>query len=144
MEIKEISAAETYLVRLPVLRKGKTIERCAFEGDTFKDTVHFGYFENNNLIGVISIFQKNNIAFSEEKQFQIRGMAVLENFQKRGIGNLLVEKAINYCQEKNGNLIWFNARETAVEFYKKMSFEINGTGFVIKDIGLHFVMFKRI
>lgn len=31
--IKKIAAAETYSVRLPVLRKGKPIESCRFDGD---------------------------------------------------------------------------------------------------------------
>jgi GNAT superfamily N-acetyltransferase len=144
MQIKEISTTETYLVRHPVLRKGKNLETCAFDGDTSEDTIHFGYFENESLVGVISIFKQNNPEFTEKKQLQIRGMAVLEDFQKKGIGNKLVEKAVNYCKEKNATLIWFNAREIAVPFYEKIGFKINGTGFVIEEIGIHYVMSKRI
>lgn len=42
--IKKITDLETYSVRHVVLRKGKPIETCRFEGDDLPSTSHFGYF----------------------------------------------------------------------------------------------------
>jgi hypothetical protein len=75
--IKKIAAAETYSVRLPVLRKGKPIESCRFDGDNSETTPHFGLYLSQKLVGIISLFKKNNPTFSEKIQYQIRGMAVL-------------------------------------------------------------------
>jgi len=144
MEIKKISSIETYPVRHEVLRKGKPIETCQFKGDDDDNTTHFGLFLENKLVGIISIFKENNNLFPESNQFQIRGMAVLEEFQGKGLGAELVKKAENYCINLNTDLIWFNARENAVPFYKKLDYKIMGNSFLIPDVGIHFVMCKKI
>ena len=143
MEIKKISSIETYPVRHEVLRKGKPIETCQFKGDDDDNTTHFGLFLENKLVGIISIFKEKNNLFSETNQYQIRGMAVLEAFQGKGLGVELVKEAENHCINLNADLIWFNAREKAVTFYKKLDYTIIGDSFIIPDVGPHFVMFKK-
>jgi len=141
--VKKITALETYIVRQEVLRKGKPIETCHFNGDDDTTTTHFGLFENENIIGVVSVFKTNSLLFSEKTQFQIRGMAVLENFQSKGYGEQLLKAAENFCWQEKANLIWFNAREKAVSFYKKSGYTVLGDSFNIPDVGIHFVMFKK-
>ena len=144
MEIKKISSLETYPVRHEVLRKGKPIETCQFKGDDDENTVHFGLFLEDKLVGIISIFKENNILFPELNQFQIRGMAVLEEFQGKGFGAELVKEAENHCISLNTDVIWFNARENAVSFYKKLGYTSIGDSFLIPDVGIHFAMYKKI
>lgn len=143
-KIKKISALETFSVRHPVLRAGKPIESCHFDGDILETTVHFGLFQSDNLVGVISLFQSKNDLFVYEKQFQIRGMAVLKEYQKKGCGETLVVYAEKHCIEEKASLIWFNARKEAIDFYKKMGYKIEGIPFEIKGVGEHIVMFKEI
>ncbi|MBS7252549.1 GNAT family N-acetyltransferase [Flavobacterium branchiicola] len=142
--IKEIPSNETYAVRQPVLRKGKPIESCIFEGDDLTDTHHFGLYDNEKLIGIISLFNKINPIFADENQAQIRGMAVLDTHQKKGFGEALVKHCENYCIENKVDLIWFNARTAAVGFYKKMNYQVEGEAFDIKDVGEHYMMFKKL
>ena len=144
MEIKKINSIDTYPVRHEVLRKGKPIETCQFKGDDDENTVHFGLYQNERLNGIISIFKEKNDLFSETNQFQIRGMAVLEAFQGKGFGVELVKEAENHCINLNTDLIWFNARENAVPFYKKLDYIIIGDSFLIPDVGIHFAMYKKI
>ena len=144
MEIKKINSIDTYPVRHEVLRKGKPIETCQFKGDDDENTVHFGLYQNERLIGIISIFKEKNDLFSETNQFQIRGMAVLEEFQGKGFGAELVKEAENHCISLNTALIWFNARENAVPFYKKLDYTILADSFLITDVGIHFAMYKKI
>ncbi|OIV41951.1 GNAT family N-acetyltransferase [Flavobacterium johnsoniae] len=142
--IKEIPSQETYIVRQPVLRKGKPIESCVFDGDDLETTHHFGLFSDENLTGIISLFNQSNPIFAEKNQAQIRGMAILENHQKKGFGEALVKHCETYCKNNQTDLIWFNARTAAVGFYKKMNYQILGTPFDIKDVGEHYLMFKRL
>ena len=142
--IKEISSQETFIVRHPVLRKGKPIETCAFEGDDLETTHHFGLFNALDLTGIISLFLKTNPIFAENLQAQIRGMAVLESHQKKGLGETLVKHCEEYCIANHFDLIWFNARTAAVGFYKKMGYEIKGKSFEIPDVGEHYLMYKKI
>jgi GNAT superfamily N-acetyltransferase len=144
IEIKFIPSKETYLVRQPVLRAGKPIESCFFDGDDLETTVHFGLYYDEVLVGVVSIFENNNEIFSDKHQMQIRGMAVLEEFQNKKLGNFLINYVEEHAKSRNIPLIWFNARETAVAFYKKLNYQIIGTPFDITGIGKHYIMFKHI
>lgn len=142
--IKEITALETFSVRHPVLRPGKNIETCHFDGDNLESTKHFGYFEDEKLAGVASLFQTSTPLLSEKNQFQLRGMAVLKEFQKKGIGEALVKFAEHNTISRNGKIIWFNAREIAVPFYKKLGYKIISEPFDIGDIGKHYVMYRNL
>jgi hypothetical protein len=86
-EIKKINSRDTFLVRQPILREGKPIESCQFDGDDLETTTHFGLFIDKNIIGVLSVFKNNNVIFNTENQFQIRGMAILKKFQRKGFGD---------------------------------------------------------
>ncbi len=139
-----ISAKETYLVRQEILRPGLSIDSCIFTNDNAKTTFHLGYFIDNNLTGVVSVFLNSNDNFITEKQYQIRGMAILKNYQKNGIGKQLVLEAEKIIIQKQVNFIWFNARESAVDFYKKLGYHTFGTRFDINGVGPHFLMYKHL
>lgn len=142
--IKLITATETYPVRQEILRKGLPLESCIFLNDDAESTFHLGCFINEKLIGVISLFSTNNENFDINNQYQIRGMAVLEKYQKKGIGKALVIKAETLVKNKNTTFIWFNAREKAVSFYEKLNYKTFGTRFDISGVGFHFVMYKQL
>ncbi|THF51178.1 GNAT family N-acetyltransferase [Flavobacterium supellecticarium] len=142
--VKKINSTTTFQVRQPVLRPGKPIESCIFEGDDLETTTHLGLYNNSKLAGIVSIFASCHKLFPQVGQFQLRGMAVLDEFQKKGYGERLVSEAEVCIKEQNGSLIWFNAREAAVDFYKKMGYEIVGDAFDIPTIGIHFVMRKMV
>ena len=142
-DIRIITAAETYPLRHKILRQNEPIEKCVYPYDTADSTVHFGLFENNVLFGIISVFETKKDIFTDKKQFQIRGMAVLENHQKKGYGAALVKHAMEYLQKEQEFLIWFNARIIALGFYDKLGFEKIGTVFEIVPIGMHYIMYKR-
>lgn len=143
-EIKKISSRDTFLVRHPILREGKPIESCQFDGDDLETTTHFGLFIDKNITGVLSVFKNNNVIFSSENQFQIRGMAILKDFQRKGFGDELIKHAEVYIKSQFGKLIWFNARESAVPFYEKLGYIKIGEPFFIADIGIHYNMKKEI
>ncbi|HEX9980058.1 MAG TPA: GNAT family N-acetyltransferase [Flavobacterium sp.] len=143
-DIRRISSTETYPVRHPVLRRGKPLETCRFEGDERASTEHYGLFDNGELTGVASLFETRSSYFAEENQAQLRGMAVLESHQKKGFGEKLVRFAEEQAKAKGASLMWFNARIIAVPFYEKCGYSIIGDPFDIGDIGEHFVMFKRL
>lgn len=133
--IKTISTEETYPLRRAVLRKEFPNETHQFNGDFDQDTFHLGYFHGNNLIGILTIMKKANVA-------QLRGMAVSEDFQGKGIGRMLIEKAEKIVTKDNISKIWMNAREKAVPFYEKLGYKIEGEIFIIKPIGFHYLMAK--
>mgnify|MGYP001233840219 FL=1 len=142
--IRKITAAASYPVRHVVLRKGKPIDACRFEGDDLPTTQHYGLFEDDSLQGIISVFETSNPLFTEIRQKQIRGMAVLEHNQGKGYGKQLVQYCEKVLFDSDCELIWFNARENAKGFYQKLGYTIKGTPFNIEGIGIHYVMWKKL
>ena len=140
--IKKITTKETYSVRHPVLRQGKPIDSCVFDGDTLETTFHLGIFNEDKLVGVSSFLRSNHTLLSEEFQYQLRGMAVLNEYQNLGLGKLILNQGENLLKKQNIQIVWCNAREKAANFYKKNGYTIIGLPFSIKDIGLHYIMFK--
>ncbi|MFH4967797.1 GNAT family N-acetyltransferase [Gaetbulibacter sp. M240] len=141
-EIKEIGSKETYSVRHPVLRKGQPLASCAFDGDDLKTTIHLGIFDSKKLVGVATLLKNNNPDFKAPIQYQLRGMAILESHQKKGLGNQLLAYAEALLVSKQIGFIWCNAREIATNFYKNNGFSISGEPFDIPIIGTHFKMYK--
>ncbi|MCH2194505.1 GNAT family N-acetyltransferase [Kordia sp.] len=142
--IKEITAKTAFEVRHPVLRTGKPIESCHFQGDDLPTTFHLGYYIGEQLTGVVTLMKNSHATLNIETAFQLRGMAVLSTFQKRGIGDALVKKAEEMILARGGTFIWMNAREIAVRFYEKLGYRKHGKPFTIPKIGLHFVMIKTL
>ena len=110
--------------------------------DDDETTIHLGLFNEEKLIAITSLFKVNSTEFKEPKQYQLRGMAVLEEFRKYGLGTLLINEAEKICIEKNTEVLWFNARESAVPFYLKLNYKTFGTKFEINGIGPHYKMYK--
>lgn len=142
--IKKITAKETFAVRHPVLRQGKPIESCMFDGDNLETTFHLGIFHKDKLVGISSFLMSKHPLLSQEFQYQLRGMAVLNAYQNLGLGKLILNHGENLLKKQNIQIVWCNAREKAVNFYKKNDYKIIGLPFDIKDIGKHFVMYKTL
>ena len=143
-KIRLISPEEVITVRHPVLREGKPIEACIFNGDDSPTTFHVGIFINELLAGVVSFMENKHPFFSEENQYQLRGMAVLKEFQFKGLGYEIIKYGEALLIKKGVKMVWCNAREIAVDFYRKNNYTIVGDPFLIPEIGVHYVMQKNL
>lgn len=145
IEVRNISAEATYPIRQVVLRPGKPVEEVYFSGDTAITSFHLGAFLNGKLLGVASFMKNSNPAFQSLHQFQLRGMAVLPEAQGLGIGKVLLLNGEQVFKEKwESGLLWFNARESAVQFYEKFGYHTYGDFFEIPNVCIHIVMYKEI
>lgn len=143
LSIKKISSKDTYAVRHPVLRVERPIEDCVFDHDDDPETFHLGLYVLDELLGVIT-YIKRDYPKLEGNQYQLRGMAVLKSYQKRGFGKLLIAKGEEILKKRKASIVWCNARELAVNFYQNYGFIKIGKPFVIPKIGLHFTMYKSL
>lgn len=71
-------------------------------------------------------------------------MATAERARGHGFGGLLVRHGVEVLRASRCDLIWFNARIKAFEFYSRQGFSFHGPLFDIKEIGLHKVMYKHL
>ncbi|WP_461533670.1 GNAT family N-acetyltransferase [Sinomicrobium sp.] len=143
-QIKFIEASETHAVRHPVLREGLPLSSCIFDGDEDPSSFHLGVYDKDSLAGVVTIVERNNPVFEVEEQFQLRGMAVMPEYQGKGLGYSLVKAVEEEVIRRGRNFVWMNARKVALGFYKNMGYEITGEEFEIETAGPHYVMSKTL
>jgi predicted GNAT family N-acyltransferase len=117
ISIEQITPTLTWRLRRDVLYPGQKMFEMEMEED--KDGMHFGAFKDNQLVGVVSLFQKST-------NFQFRKLAVDPTMQGTGIGNNLLAYITEYSQREGGSRIWCNARVSAIGFYLKAGFTQTG------------------
>ncbi len=141
--LKEIPAKDTWPVRHPVLRKGRPLKDVYMEADEQESTFHLGMYYKNNIVGVASFMQDSHTDFNGT-QARLRGMAVLPEFRKKGLAELILKRGEEILKEKGNTLLWFNARIIAVNFYKNLGYITIGSEFDIPLVGPHYVMKKQL
>lgn len=144
LEIRSISAAQTHSLRQSVLRPYQPIEEMVYEGDNAPQTRHFGAFWGEVLVGVASLYHEPKPNENNRNSWRLRGMAVGETERGRGIGRALLQECLSYVAAQNGVVLWCNAREDAIGFYRSLGFETEGERFEIAGVGPHYVMSRAL
>lgn len=142
VEIKPVDVQSILSIRHQVLRQGKPISSCHFDGDNLKTTYHIAAYIQNEIVGCVSLMSKTHSKIQFSKTYQLRGMAVLENHQGKKIGRQLLLASEACLKPKNISAIWCNVRIKAVTFYKKYGYIEIGKPFEIPEVGEHILMFK--
>ena len=139
-----IPAAETWPLRQSVLRPGRPLAAAQFPGDDLPSTKHFGAFQNDELVGIASLFRAEMPEHPGVGALQLRGMATAPEVRGAGCGRALVAACVAFASASGQKLIWCNARVSALEFYRKQGWEILGEEFDVPDVGPHFHMWRRL
>lgn len=144
VDVCVITAEATRALRHRVLRQGRPISSCTWEGDELSTTHHFGLFEGGGeAAAILSCFWREGPHRPGEQAWQLRGMAVDPPRQRRGLGRALLEGCLSQLpdlSEPPAKWIWCNARTTAVPFYLEAGFEALGEVFDVPGIGPHRLM----
>jgi ribosomal-protein-alanine N-acetyltransferase len=137
---RQASLAEIFQVRWDVLRPDRPIETANFAGDDAPDTIHVGAFVDARNICCATA---TRAPWQNNPAWQLRGMGVVADWQKKGVGQLVLAKLEELVQQAADlPLIWCNAREEAVMFYEKQGWQVASESFYIEDVGPHFKMTK--
>jgi ribosomal protein S18 acetylase RimI-like enzyme len=142
--IRFIQVEDTLGIRNDILRGGNlTLDQCRFPGDEGEAAFHLGYFDKAKLVCIATFHPKNHEKYAG-KGFQLRGMATLEEYRGKGIGNQVVNFAIVYLRGQKANYLWCNARKTALKFYISLGFEVISDEFEVPVIGPHRLLYLKI
>ena len=145
LKLINVDLTEIRKVRKKVLYKNLSDDFSIYDSDNLSTTKHFGLLDSGNILSVMTIIDKILIFKQGYKSLQIRGMATLERFQKRGYGTILLKKAIsNIDHQNNYDFIWCNARKDAIRFYTINNFTPVGDEFTINKIGIHKLLYRKI
>lgn len=142
--IRFIESDDLLHIRNEVLREGRlTLEECRFPTDKIEDAFHLGYFVEDVLVCVTSLFPQNYGSYTGIG-YQLRGMATLEAYRGKGYGNKLVNFGVKNLQKLGADYVWCNARKKAGKFYHDCGFVIVSDEFEVNGIGPHYVMYLKI
>lgn len=140
MIVKPIAYLQTYDLRHRVLRPHQPVEAAHYLEDHQVDCFHFGAFEQDQLIGVVSLYQEDHPELSGGFHYRLRGMAVEPKKQDLGVGKRLLQRSVKWLQERKTSYLWCNARVSAAGFYEKQGFLTHGPVFDLPPIGPHKVL----
>jgi GNAT superfamily N-acetyltransferase len=143
-DIRRITAAETLPLRLEVLRPGRPIETARFPGDEADSTRHFGAFFDGQVVGIASVYRAEMPGMPGVAALQLRGMATAPTARGFGLGRALTFACADFARTSGAQILWCNARTTAIGFYQKLGFESVGDEFEIPDVGPHYRMRLRL
>src|SRR5689334_12784475 len=77
--------------------------------------------------------------------WQLRGMATAPDWQRRGVGMAVLARALTELEQRGAELVWCQARETALEFYARYGFTAEGDRFDHAETGIvHQLMWRLV
>lgn len=144
MRIRFIRTEQTYPLRLLVLRPGGVEEDCHWANDRLADGFHLATRIGEHIIAIGSFYPEKHDMIRGWKQYRLRGMATHPEFQGQGAGKRLLEFAVDHLRAQHADSLWCNARKSAVDFYLRAGFIIEGDEFDIPGIGAHFLMYRSL
>ncbi|MCV9899642.1 GNAT family N-acetyltransferase [Exiguobacterium sp. N5] len=136
MGFKQVTLQDVIPLRHVVLRPGKDVETCYFEGDEAPTTRHFAWVEGDRVLSVATVMMSPKQIEGEGIPLQLRGMATDPHFSGQGIGSRFLQA----LHDELGCPWWCNAREVAVRFYERNGLTRIGEPFDIPEIGPHYIM----
>ncbi len=117
MKIEEISLTEVLPLRQEVLWPSQPLEFSRVPDD--ERGLHFGIRIQGELVCVASVFIQESTA-------RLRKFATKVAYQGQGVGSAMLRFLIEHLGQQGVEEFWFDARVTAVSFYQKFGFAIEG------------------
>lgn len=144
MNVVALSTIETYPLRFAVLRKDTPTKQVSFPEDEWAGTWHLGIRDDQgHVVATSSWVPRNCSPVPSQRGIQLRGMATDGNLQGQGLGGLLLEAGAVLAASCGFDLLWANARDTALNFYTRHECQIAGDGFIDENTQLpHHLVFR--
>jgi len=130
IEVREIALEATRDLRVRVLRAHRPDTPATSPEDGLKGTWHLGAFAAGRLVGVVSGFAEEAPQRPGVAAQRFRFMAVDPSQQRRGVGVALMRAVIARARARGDRLLWAKGRDTALDFYTGLGFEVLGDGFI--------------
>jgi GNAT superfamily N-acetyltransferase len=133
-----VAAAATHELRRAVLRGGDPSAVVTFEGDDEPTTFHLALLDDEGEVplAVATFLARPTPVRPGGRATQLRGMAVAARQQGRGLGATLLAAGVALARARGDEVLWANARDTAVGFYERLGWSVAGEGFVDATTGL--------
>jgi predicted GNAT family N-acyltransferase len=129
MHIEQVPPYVVWPIRHRVMYPNLDFDSIKLEQD--EHGIHLALFDGNELKSVVSLF-------IDGESLQFRKLATVTDSQGKGYGSAMIKYIIEFAIQENMRLVWCNARQNVLEFYRKFGFRETSKRFW-KD-GLEFVV----
>jgi predicted GNAT family N-acyltransferase len=102
-----------------------------------KEHILIAAFDEDEILGCCMLCKVN------DNTLKLRQMAVSNTVQGKGIGASIMNFAENLALDKGFSTISMHARDSAIGFYEKLGYKVEGEGFIEVNIP-HHVMVKKL
>jgi len=156
LNVLSIAAADTRPLRAAILRPHHPAEESVYPFDDHPDSRHFGAFIDDRLVGTATVLHQSAIdepapasdltdpPWLGDGAWRLRGMTVVEECRGQGIGERLFGAVIDHARSRRGTCLWFNARDAAIGFYRRLGCEGVGGSCDLPGHGSYLFMWRRI
>src|SRR5687767_12023781 len=138
--IRPIAPEQMHVLRQRILRAHQTLAEMEYPGDRDADTIHFGAFDGDTLVGIASIYREQWKDDPQPGDWRLRGMAVDDSRRSGGIGAALLMARGEHISAHGGPRPWCYARTPACGFYEKFGLTTRSEVWDDGQIGPHVVM----
>lgn len=128
-----------YHLRYEILRKKWGQEESTTKDEWENKSLHVMMVDEND-----KAVATGRLQFNSGNEAQIRSMAVLDDYQGKGLGSEILKFLEREAINKNYTSIMLDARENAVNFYLKNGYSVEGDSYVLFGIIPHFKMIKKL
>ena len=132
--VVEIDVADTYELRRYVLRRGTPTDIVKLDADSWPGTRHFAIRDSDGVVIATSTWGERECPLHPGvRAVQLRAMAVHDDYQGQGLGGVLVDAGYALAADLGVEIVWANARDTALPFYASKGLDVEGDGFLTED-----------
>ena len=133
--IEQVDAAATYPLRAQELRQGRPVE---IDEDDAPYTLHLAArLDGGDIVGVVRFHPRDCPWRVGEGSWQLRGMATDPRVRGLGTGRALVAEGLIRVAQRGGDLVWCDARRSAVGFYQRIGFTSVTDEYDLRPVGAH-------
>jgi GNAT superfamily N-acetyltransferase len=127
MKVAVVDEGRTRELRRAVLRPNLA-PGAPLPGDELTGGVHLAALDDNDTVVGTCFVYPDPCPWQPERDgaWHLRQMATADGLRGRGIGGAVAEAAIEYVTAQGAQLLWCNAREPAVPFYRRHGFVPHG------------------
>ena len=142
MIIKSPKTKEEYFkyydLRWRILRAPWNQPKGSEQDELEGQSIHVMVVENDEVIGI------GRAHFNSDEVAQLRYMAIIEDWQGKGVGKLILDELEKRVVEKGAKRIILHARDNAVKFYEKNGYNVVKESHTLFGVIPHFLMEKLI
>lgn len=118
-------------LRKAILHPDGPMERVLYPADGSETAIHVAIIsEDGDVMACGSMLMEDESEKESTHIGRIRGMAVSEKSQGKGLGGIVLESLLAEAKSRKVTKIWCNARTKILNFYLKRGFVSSGDEFI--------------